>query len=824
MVKNNPFSVDGLQANVSIFALLFRLIKNNILIMFGAKPFIFSFYLALVLSMTSMMLSAQVKGKLSGMVSDEDGRPLGGITVMLQPDHKKVVSDQAGRFSIENLYPGTYLLMATGMGMVTEAREVEILAGKVTEVSIMLKTHSNILEEVQINGMRVHADNVLSASQSAQIVQVISKEKIAEMGSRRLDEVLREQTGIAVVSDLGSGNRSLGLQMQGFSSEYITVLINGQPMGGRHSGNFDLSRISVADIERIEVIKGASCSFYGSEALGGTINIVTRQDIGAVQLTAAVTQGSYATTDATMSIEHPFAASRGYGYLSGNYYCTDGFNVNPYLLSGSKTAPPYQSLSLQGRGRYRLNERSAVNLTGRYAGRSSTMDRDYGALPTRDVLDEQDLNAMLALENNLANGQRLISRYYFNRYASLQDVSLLQNGKLLQQNNFTEYLHRGEVQHSMQLRGRELILSSGTGGEYQTTLAETDGAGGNMLNYFGYTQANWEPSARFSAVAGLRYDGNTLYGGRLNPTAGFQYRPATWLALKASLGTGYKAPTYRQLYQRFTNLSQGYTVLGANSIREAIDELKATGDIEQVWTLGAQVLPLKPESSVSYNIQLTLKPAGSLELGVNMFYNQIENLIISQQIGIKSNGSQLFSWFNIAEMYSKGIEANLSWEAFKGFTVSAGYQWLNMKDRAVMDSIRNKTGVYGMVRDLSGSRAATQSDYFGLVNRSRHMGNVQLNYHYEPLRINVSLRASYRGRYGFLDLDNNQYIDRYDVFVRGYALLNASVQKKLMNDRMVVHLTADNLAGYTDYLMPNQPGRMVLAGITWIFYKQDYKK
>ncbi len=106
---------------------------------------------------------------------------------------------------------------------------------------------------------------------------------MAMMGSRRLDEVLREQTGLAVVSDLGSGNRAVGLQMRGFSAEYITVLIDGQPMAGRNNGNFDLSRISISGIERIEIIKGASSSLYGSEALGGVVNIITKQNSTSMQ-------------------------------------------------------------------------------------------------------------------------------------------------------------------------------------------------------------------------------------------------------------------------------------------------------------------------------------------------------------------------------------------------------------------------------------------------------------------------------------------------------------------------------------------------------------
>ena len=98
------------------------------------------------------------------------------------------------------------------------------------------------------------------------------------------------------------------------------VLIDGQPMMGRNSGNFDLSRISVANIERIEIIKGASSCLYGSDAMGGAINIITRHGATQAQAQAAAFYGSQNTVDATVEGEAPFSNNRGSIVLSANYY------------------------------------------------------------------------------------------------------------------------------------------------------------------------------------------------------------------------------------------------------------------------------------------------------------------------------------------------------------------------------------------------------------------------------------------------------------------------------------------------------------------------
>ncbi len=681
------------------------------------------------------------------------------------------------------------------------------------------------LQAVTVYGRRggETTDNVIRPGLIAMPVTIIDRKTIERMGSRRLDEVLREQPGLAVVSDLGAGNRAVGLQMQGFSSEYITILIDGQPMAGRSSGNFDLSRISVANIERIEIIKGASSSLYGSEALGGVVNIITRQHITQAQASLGALYGTNHTLDVTTELASPFANDKGAAWLSGNYYRTDGFNVNPYLEKGSQTAPPYNSLSLQGRGRYALNSLSTLNVSGRLAERSSIMTRDYGALPSKDRLKESDANGMVSLDHHFTGGLRLITRYYFTRYKSAQETYLLANDHTLQSDNYTEYDHRAEMQASLDRWQKKLSLIAGSGAEYQVLSTDTNGSGGHRYNYFAFVQGSLSPWKTFNLMAGLRYDGNSQYGGKLNPSLGLRYSPADWLTFKAAAGKGYKAPSYRESYQVFTNVMQGYTVVGANVFPKGLAQLTDAGLIAQVWPLAAQVAPLKAETSTSYNMGFSLKPYARLELNFNAFYNAISNLINTQQVGIKTNGSQLFSYLNVARVDTKGLEAGFSFQPVSGLILTGSYQLLYARDRAVIDSIRTHSPRYATVRSSPVIRASKEKDYFGLPGRSRHMANVQAFYAIRPWGLDVSLRGSYRGKYGFLDTDNNGFIDPYDVFVKGYMLVNASLQKRICRNRLTLQLTLDNAFNHTDYLMPAQPGRMLLAGLTWNFQTHSDK-
>ncbi|RZK97988.1 MAG: TonB-dependent receptor, partial [Hymenobacter sp.] len=103
-------------------------------------------------------------------------------------------------------------------------------------------------------------------------VSVVSAKQIKSMGSLRLGDVLREQTGLSLVNDHGQG-----IQMQGLNSEYTLILVDGEPLIGRTAGTLDLTRVAVGNIQRVEVVKGPASALWGSDALAGVVNIITQK-------------------------------------------------------------------------------------------------------------------------------------------------------------------------------------------------------------------------------------------------------------------------------------------------------------------------------------------------------------------------------------------------------------------------------------------------------------------------------------------------------------------------------------------------------------------
>ncbi|MEQ7798884.1 TonB-dependent receptor [Pedobacter sp. ASV1-7] len=780
-------------------------------------------FLLVFIFVASSAIANNIKAGLTGLVVDETGKPLKGITVVMQPDYKKAVTDAQGKFSFDGkLYTGTYTLNINAIGFKKYEQEVNIEDNKILTLNIQLQRGDQELNEVSVNGLHRNPENFIDMTRTAMPSKIISRQEIEMMGSRRLDEVLKEQTGLAIVNDIGSGSRAVGLQMQGFDSGYTMIMIDGQPMVGRNNGNFDLSRITVSNIERIEIIKGASSCLFGSEALAGVVNIVTRKNINHPQGMAALRYGSFNMLDATLEGETPFAGKKGSVYLSGNYYRTDGFNANPYLDEG-KTAPPFESFAFQGRGRYLLSDKSALSFNGRYVTRYSDNHISYGAKPTKDVLDEQDLNGSIALNNNFNNGFSLKSQYYLTRYKTVQDITDLNSGIIIPGNRFEQYVHRAEVQGVKHLSD-VLEITGGVGAAYELLNNNAYRGSKSMSNYFAYTQANWQATEKLSVVAGARYDYHDKYGGKVNPSLGLDYQLFENFKLKAAVATGFKTPNFQQLYLAFTNLQTGYTVLGAEEFWREIKILQDAGQIQNILSSAQNIGALKPERSVSYSAGFNYVPSKRLKLDVNLFYNDMKDFINYEQVAVKTNDQQIFSYNNIANAYTTGAEIGLSWSASKSITISAGYQLLYAIDKGVVDSIKNAVGSYASIydTDLNKLRPSTRKDYFGLNNRSRHMANVKISYAHESSGITGTFRVNYRSKYGFSE-DNkaNKFLDPYDTYVRSFFLLNASVQKLFYNKRLQFQLTADNLMNYCDQLMPAQQGRTILAGLSWRFFKQE---
>ncbi|GAA4784422.1 TonB-dependent receptor [Olivibacter ginsenosidimutans] len=641
-----------------------------------------------------------------------------------------------------------------------------------------------------------------------QPMTVISSEEIKRRGMVRLDEILAEQTGLAIVSDHG-----IGIQMQGFDPQYTLIMIDGEPVIGRTSGTLELSRLTTANIDRIEILKGPASSLYGSEAMAGVINIITYNPKKGANLGLSGRYGTNNNTDLT--------ADGGYRNdrlnLSAmvNRYSSDGYSLAPE--SGFQTVSPYKSYTFTGKVGAALSDKTNVVFSMRYFDNTQ---HDHYAVDDRAVSGDgtvKDLSIFPSITHRFSDHHFSSLRFYRTTYKTQSALYYTDNQELYDDTFFDQAFTRGEFQHDYRVDST-LTLTGGIGLQHETVEATRYDNLESFKSGYGYIQADWKWRNKINVIAGGRYDAHNVYQSQFSPKLAANYKFSDKFIVLASVSRGYKAPEFRQLYLNFTNAVVGYSVFGYESLSYYLHRLEEEGQIREILIDTTNLVPLKAESSWAYNLGLKVKPFDGLAIRLNGFRNNISNLIETQGVAIKTNSQSVYSYFNLNSVYTQGLELEGTYMLNQQWEFGGGLQYLEAKDNDVIDQIKAGT-VY--TRDATGStKRVMSSEYGGLLNRSKYMANASVSYTNAKQGITGSIRWIYRGKYGIRDVDGNGILNRPEEYVKGYSLFNASVSKAILDQRLRLQGTVDNILDFTnkDYIS-SIPGRLFYIGVSYAFNK-----
>ena len=374
--------------------------------------------------------------------------------------------------------------------------------------------------------------------------------------------------------------------------------------------------------------------------------------------------------------------------------------------------------------------------------------------------------------------------------------------------NFNQLLVRPEIRATYNPTEKSAFIA-GLGWNHET-LTRTDFSTQPEFNSpYAYLQYDTNPTEKMNIIFGARFDNHSAYKSQFSPKVALRYKLSEKLAIKSSVGYGFKAPDFRQLYFDFTNATVGYTVLGYNAVTTKIPELEAEGQIANIIVpLSEFENELNPENSIGINIGLDYNPISSIKLNLNVFRNTIEDLIDTRVIANKTNGQNVFSYYNVHEVYTQGLEFNSTWKPNSNLKITGGYQLLFAKDKAAEKAFKNGE-VYARETPSSPSFQLKEDDYFGLYNRSRHMANLKVFYEFTTLNLDANIRATYRSKYGLYDTNGNTYLDIYDDFVEGYSIWDFAINKTLYKNYKL-GFGIDNVFAFTDTQnISNISGRII---------------
>lgn len=773
---------------------------------------------------------------LEGTVRDQEGRPLADVHLIVEHTRSFAISDDDGRFRLvlserkpesrtetlprersdkaeDSSIKGADgpVLLATRIGY-EPLRVRPVHAGSSDSATTPLFRYEVRMQEAvyEAGTLVVTATRTVRDIEEVPIpVTVVTGDEIRRSGSMRLSDVLAEQTGMQLVHDHGSG-----IQIQGLDPDYTLIMIDGNPVIGRTAGTLDLTRISVGDVEQIEIVKGPSSALWGSEALAGVVNIITRKRDEPLRGGVKSRFGRFRTLD--LEADLSTSGKRWRNEFFVNHNRSTGYSLNPNSIS--QTVPEYGNTTLNIRsgveitdwmdldGTFRFYDEQQQNLA--LSALSSRPDETTERLVLQSEETRREWMGHLTLSLRPASRLDLDLEFLSNVYHSGHELtptgrSVPAAGSVYESTNFRQQYHRPELKAGYRWNLQHHTLG-GTGLVVEKLTAERYQGQPTFTTRYLFLQHSWNPAGWIEVTGGFRYDAHSEYSSQLSPKWSARVKPWKRLQLRISLGRGFKAPDFRQLWLNFTNATEGYTVFGSGTLQEGLERLEQEGALSRILVPAESIGRIEAESSRAINAGFDLDIGEErdgrnypVRLRVNLFRNQVSDLIETALVARKTNGQSVFTYMNVDQARMQGVEAELSWRPLRELNLSAGYQLLDARRR--IERERRTQGPDGEV--------VTRTDVSmrPMFNRSLHSGTIKLFYEHDS-GWGANLRGVLRGRYALYDINGNNYAERNELEA-GYTVWNLALMRELSGN-VTLQIGADNLFNYRNINQPWLAGRM----------------
>lgn len=397
-------------------------------------------------------------------------------------------------------------------------------------------------ESVQLKEVVVTATRTEKEPQElTQSVTVITADDIQKSGATTAAEVIARTAG-ADVKDYGSKGSLSSINLRGANAEQVLVLLDGRRLNSASAGGFDMADLAVPleQIDRIEIVRGPSSALYGADAVGGVVNIITKEPSGAA--TTAIGQvGSHGFGSLTLSNSNKF--DKFYYTLSAGKEKYDGFRVNSDLdqwTAGAKLG-------------YGLSPDSNLEFTTDYLSKEIGVP---GSLDFPSPLARQwdrNIGSSLTYRTKFSKELDLRLNAYQNRETitfSNPDPVFPINSKHTSTSTGTEaqtnWLANSWNQLTVGLVARQDHVDSTDAGEHTASL------------WAAYLQDEISLGESLIVVIGARNDSHSVYGDKLSPKVSARYLfTGTGTIIRASAGQAFRAPTLNELFWTFDGFEQG---------------------------------------------------------------------------------------------------------------------------------------------------------------------------------------------------------------------------------------------------------------------------
>ena len=396
------------------------------------------------------------------------------------------------------------------------------------------------------------------------IVQVVTAEDIKKSQSTDFKTFLENEfSGINFTYGGGSPN----INMMGFGGKYVLFLMNGERMAGETFDNIDYDRIDIDNIERIEIIKGASSSLYGSNAIGGVINIITKDSKSPLDINAGYLYDS--------SRDHKANLSIGTKQKWGNLSISSFYKMRePYIITDRiSTGGIYNELNVAGFTNYGVNPKLTFNLSPKI-NLSLTpgyyfSERNPGT-PASKIVREQYYNYNLGLKTNIKfnDNQNLIVSGTFDRYDKYDYFRKINE----KEKKYENEVWRISSQYNQNLFKKHTLVAGGEvlSEKLLSFMFKNESTGGreNAQTYSAFTQQDWVINPAVTIVTGARMDYHSIFKQYFTFRLSGMYRFDETMTIRAGYSGGFRSPTLKELYTNwFHPWGGGFQLMGNKNLR-----------------------------------------------------------------------------------------------------------------------------------------------------------------------------------------------------------------------------------------------------------------
>lgn len=502
-------------------------------------------------------------------------------------------------------------------------------------------------------------------------VTIITAEDIKKIPAADLNDLLQRAPGLSVGTTPDGGT---SIQMRGMPQGYSLLLVDGRRVGSssdtfdRYSRN-EVNWIPPESIERIEIIRGPMSSLYGSDAMGGVINIITKKAgtswSGSAKAGVVLDENSIRGNDYSggFSIRGPVAEGLRLR-INGEQTYQQPDSVLPddrtaFRWGGGREGSKLRSLA--GQLDWSITENHELSLHYQTAERRTLLGPNAaGSNPTPNAatrgpreMDREEVGISYAGDHGFATSKLSINRTEYRNQTTAPDIvdNALTGTSSTTEAVATDLVVDGSISAPLKLGVDQLLT---VGAQWQRNELDNPNSVGSVPNAEGVlglsykkanTQALYAEDQLFlldnlTLTLGARFDDYSDFGSRLSPRAYLVYHPSYEWTLRGGYSEGFKAPTLRQSNPNFVGQSQGAGCAGGFS------PCSTRGNAN-----------LKPETTKNWEFGVAWERQG-WQAGMTFFHTDFKNKIATQYVGL-INGQHFYENYNAGDAVTRGIEANL---------------------------------------------------------------------------------------------------------------------------------------------------------------------